>query len=333
MDMAGYYAYRLPLTDRFICRRGPLTSLQECEGFLITPFHHDSGEHWFIKGDGNLDLYAIPVMDMNETPAGWHDFTSKETHINNVTTVSQSLAAGEKCVISRLVRHQGVVNIPKTLEALSLAYPTSMVFCFSSAETGTWLGASPEILLSRKGNRLSTMALAGTRQVNDDAEWDEKNLEEQRIVFKEICRILENNNLIPVSDGQQYSSSFGRIEHLRTDITTYCNDNAELSELIKVAMDLAPTPALGGYPTSNALKMISTIEKFDRNCYGGFCGPVSETGDFNLYALLRSICVDSEGWHMIAGGGITSASDPDKEWLETENKITAISRFIKYTAS
>jgi len=107
----------------------------------------------------------------------------------------------------------------------------------------------------------------------------------------------------------------GKIYHLKS--TFSFDAPADPSKLIA---DLHPTPAVCGQPKKEAMQHILQSENYDRKYYTGYLGPVNFRNKSSLFVNLRCMEVSSEHIVLYLGGGITAASDPEKEWLETEAK-------------
>ena len=184
------------------------------------------------------------------------------------------------------------------------------------------MGATPERLITMSGNRLQTMALAGTRPYGS-SEWGNKEKEEQEFVVREIGNTLKQytaGELIKYSDAETICA--GHLEHLRTTIT------AELSiSPIDAAQALHPTPAVGGVPKQMALDFIGRHEQLDRSLYSGFLGVVSQE-QTSLYVNLRCMSIQDHMATVYVGGGITEKSDPQGEWQEVLQKAKTMGRIL-----
>lgn len=201
------------------------------------------------------------------------------------------------------------------------------VFLYSSPATGTWMGATPELLLSCRDNRIESVALAGTRKARKhQLPWDDKNIEEQALVTSQICDDFIASDLHPCCEGPS-SRRAGNVEHIITEI--YARTPAEWREedTLRLADRLAPTPALAGFPREMALRFIDSNEKIRRLCYGGYIG-LTDGIATRLYVNLRSAILDPAAGEarLYAGGGITAMSDPDEEVSETEDKFKWLTR-------
>ena len=311
----SFYAYRFP-NDSMLSygsSEGYVEGLGT-PGFVIGFFSPDKP---FItipydrikRKDGNQCFYTMPAVS-----------TTFSEYSNEVGKIVNSIHGGKakKIVASRVIVKDTNLDIAEKFYDLCERFPESFVFCFSTPATGCWIGASPELLLESTGGELNSMALAGTREAGAGMPWDEKNIEEQKIVEDYILSCLIGNGLSPVS-GNCFTKSTGSIEHICTLIKAKINPvlNLNLDYLLR---QLSPTPALCGFPKDYAMKMIGESETFDRGCYGGFCGPFHNTNDFHLNVVLRCASVSQKRFCVYVGGGITALSNPEEEWRETELK-------------
>ncbi|MEY3034353.1 MAG: hypothetical protein RLZ86_975, partial [Actinomycetota bacterium] len=97
-------------------------------------------------------------------------------------------------------------------------------------------------------------------------------------------------------------------------------------DALSLARRLCPTPALGGHPRTDALRLIADVEGFDRGRYGGAVGWVDATGDGVWAVTIRcaEFSEDRRRARLVAGGGIVADSDPDAELAETQAKFQAM---------
>lgn len=226
----------------------------------------------------------------------------------------------EKVVLSR----QQIVplrrfNLIELADALFSQDKRAFRYMWFHPESGLWCGATPERLISVEGHRFSTMSLAGTRssESNENTEWTAKEFYEQSVVTETIV-----NGLTPFSESLDVSEvktvQAGNLEHLRTDISGVLKPQYNWWDL---ARELHPTPAVCGAPGFEALEFIQQNEGYDRSFYTGFIGPVSgETDKTDLFVNLRCMRIEDHSAVLYTGGGITSDSSPDDEWLETCRK-------------
>ncbi len=246
-----------------------------------------------------------------------------------------------KIVASKVACLECEVSPLELFDRLCEAYPSACVFLYSTERHGTWIGASPEPILEYRDNTYSSLSLAGTRWGEaEDAEWDQKNIEEQAIVTDFIVDAYKKFGLSPKTKGP-FTLVAGPVMHLATEITAE-GERDDLSLL----RYLCPTPALSGFPRDEARPEIIIWEIPPRECYGGLVGIINEDFSYSTFANLRSgrlhprrtgSTESSESTMstvtytitLRAGAGITHLSDPEKEWEETENKLRTLRKFIE----
>lgn len=210
-------------------------------------------------------------------------------------------------------------------EQLIEDHPNAFVYLVSSPQFGTWIGATPEVLLSMHGRQGYTMSLAGTRKmgatVND---WEEKEMEEQFLVSEYIQNRLLTQELQEIEQHGPFDMEAGPVRHLRTDFSFYSPEK----NAMEIAMELHPTPAVAGVPTKVAQDLIATLEPFHRDLYTGFIGSISEEHSY-LYVNLRCCQIQEGKAFLYLGGGYTNQSIPEDEWEETENKARTLLNSIE----
>ncbi len=260
------------------------------------------------------------------SPAGlWRESTSWPQYRTAIETLVERLKQrGGKTVMSRTICGNHNCDMVQLALDFFEAYPQTYRTIFYTPHTGAWMGASPELLYKIDGDRLYTMALAGTRPLSDGP-WDEKNLEEHRMVADFIEDALADQT-------PYYTRSvlgtlrYGAIEHLLTEFTA----DASQINLERLKTALQPTPAVGGYPRREALDDIAHLEAHRRNLYSGLIEfDAAENSQRLCIVNLRCMQFDAEHYCIYAGGGITSHSDPAAEWAETEAKSAWLREHIK----
>lgn len=329
--MDSFFLYRLPEENKFTGGIGNVVT-GIGYGFIISSFYNREEATLTIVRQEDFSLESLRnINDIKLTDSNSHPIfpfpdqsTIKEDYINDVSEIRSVLRENEKTVYCKTICGEDSIDLYKTLISLDRAFPEAMVYCFHTPQTGTWIGASPEKLLSNKNGILSTMALAGTRKVSETDEWDEKNIGEQRLVTDYISTILEENGLDFSYDPHPSTRKVGKLEHLCTNFHADYHKSFGTERLKRFLYDLSPTPALCGYPKEKSYATIREKERFSRAFYGGFMGPREKDGDFSFYVILRSVSISDTHWCMYAGGGITPFSIPEKEWEETESKAASI---------
>lgn len=303
--------------------------------FIIAPFYAPDQKILSIPDREKFDFDEIDNLiysDYQNHISSLFPFPkssgSKESHRLEVEKIREEIFNGnlKKCVAARCEVGTGRINIHDTFFSLCEAYPEAYIFLFHTSASGTWLGASPELLLARKGTSIRSMALAGTRPANSNEAWSEKNIAEHRIVIDFLSSQFKDSGIITEVEKTQTVNA-GPVEHLRTLVNGLLKSEFRPEEILR---KLSPTPALSGSPKEKAIRLISEYEEFSRGFYGGFCGWTSCEESYEYYVNLRSVRIEPERYCIFAGGGIMQDSDPESEWEETEHKALTIKRQMKF---
>jgi menaquinone-specific isochorismate synthase len=214
--------------------------------------------------------------------------------------------------------------ITAVLARLGATHGDCFRFCIRHGGT-SFVGASPERLIARRGRDIETAALAGTAPVGAAAELlrSAKDRGEQAPVVRAIRAILEPLcATLEVPDEPRIRTLPGML-HLQTPIRGTLG--ASPQHVIELARALHPTPAVGGFPTAAALAWIAEHEPESRGWYAGPVGWFDAAGDGELAVAIRSGLLTATKAHLYAGAGIVRDSDPDAELAETRLKLRALS--------
>lgn len=215
-------------------------------------------------------------------------------------------------------------------EALARAHPQAFVSLVSSSVTGTWLTATPELLLGSGPDGIRTMALAGTQWPQEGTDparlsWPDKIIEEQGLVAEYIRLAFAEAGISGVTETAPATVQAANLCHLRSDFTAPAATPQALSDLLR---RLHPTSAVCGMPKMTARDHILAEEGSSRSFYTGYLGPIGVNGRTDLYVNLRSARASRDQVFLHVGGGIVAASDPALEWQETVEKTKTIAQIL-----
>lgn len=228
----------------------------------------------------------------------------------------------EKVVLAREVAVHADANFDRrvVLEALRSTQPGCTVFA-----DGGFVGASPELLVRRRGRAVESRPLAGTAAGPEGLLHSEKQANEHALVVDAVVAALRAHAVEVAVAGPEVLQ-LATVAHLATHV------RADLREPAPSAVDLAaalhPTPAVAGTPTAAALDAIRRLERFDRGRYAGPCGWVDARGDGEFVVALRSGELDGSAARCFAGAGIVAGSEPGAEWAETQAKLDPMLRAL-----
>lgn len=247
-----------------------------------------------------------------------------------VEAIGQGLA--DKIVLSRIEPRDLAPDhdLAALVQALAGVHPHAFVSLVSSPPTGTWLTATPEVLLTAGPDGIGTMALAGTQWPEpgtDPAEltWPQKIVDEQALVSDFIRVAFAEAGITEVTETPAATVQAANLCHLRSDFTAPPAGPDALADLLR---RLHPTSAVCGMPKAPAQEFILKEEGRTRGYYTGYLGPVSFDGRTDLYVNLRSARVSGDSIYLHVGGGIVAASDPALEYDETVEKTRTIARVL-----
>lgn len=220
-------------------------------------------------------------------------------------------------------------DVVSQFERLERAYPEAFVNLISVPGNGTWMGATPELLLESSECHFRTVSLAGTQPFPLDAElseatWNQKEIEEQAMVSRYIIEQFKTIRLREFIETGPKTVRAGNMIHLKTEYTVDLTE-IDMPELSTVMMNLLhPTSAVCGMPKQPALDFIIEYEYLNREFYSGYLGPVNIGGMTRLYVNLRCMQILRTRAVLYAGAGITHYSIPKKEWEETALKCQTL---------
>lgn len=199
---------------------------------------------------------------------------------------------------------------------------------------GLWIGATPELLLSDDSNQFRTVALAGTKTLEENQNlseiaWTQKEIEEQAFVSRYIINCFKKIRLREFHEHGPKTIQAGSLAHLKTEfIVNY--EELSFDNLSDQMLELLhPTSAVCGMPIAYTKPWIEKTENYNREFYSGFLGPVNFQNSTQLFVNLRCMKIDGKIARFYAGAGITEDSVAGKELLETEMKMNVLMSMLK----
>ncbi|MEU5840867.1 isochorismate synthase [Rhodococcus sp. NPDC047139] len=270
---------------------------------------------------------------------------SESEHIDRVETARRLLRSDEnellKVVLARalVLRAGRPVDPHHLLAALTRTDPQHNGFLVDlSAAGGAWtgrhlVGSSPEVLVRRRGDRVTAHPLAGSAPRHHDPEIDRatadrlaasaKNLAEHAHVIDAIRSALAPLCVDLDIPERPSVTSTRQLWHLGTPIEGRLRDPDVTA--LDLALAVHPTPAICGTPTAAARDLIRATEG-DRGFYAGALGWCDAAGDGEWMVTIRCAVTEPDGYGLTAyaGGGIVADSDPADELAETTVKFGTV---------
>jgi salicylate biosynthesis isochorismate synthase len=333
---AGFEPASLIVPEVAIVRRGAEPSVQLTLTVGASP--DDTPEDLLARLERRLaELRSDPLPLLDPAPTGRFQIASAmppEHFEAAVARAVELIREGEleKIVLAREVQ----VHAPRPYDPAAVfgvlreEFPSCFVFCVGRGDS-TLIAASPELLVRREGQRVSTLALAGsTRRSADPAVddhlgeqllRDESYREEHAIVARRIERTLRPHAIWVAAAPEPELVRIANIQHLATPIRAQL---AAPLDALALAGLMHPTPAVGGEPLLRAAPLIPALEGLDRGWYSGPVGWTDAAGDGELCVALRCALLNGSVARCYAGNGIVRDSDPARELAETEVKLQAL---------
>ncbi|MBJ7222344.1 isochorismate synthase [Brenneria sp. L3-3C-1] len=289
--------------------------------------------HWFCRTG-----LTMPVL--NDCPS-LPDIVTTQPRPNRdifIDLASQAVRATRegkltKVVLSRLLDIELSAPVDhRVLLARLLAREPDAYHFYVPLDDGALLGASPELLLRKSGRDLHSTPLAGSaaranippadrragQQLLDSA----KDGYEHRVVINEMRRVLTSRcRQLHIPETPQLLST-ATLWHLATAISGETATDAD--NALSLACLLHPTPALCGYPTDTARRLIADLEPFERGLFGGIVGWCDAQGNGEWVVTIRCGEVRENRVRLFAGAGIVPDSQPVSEWNETGVKLSTM---------
>ena len=321
-----------------------LQDLNGKTGFVLAPFHADNRQPIVLI---RPDRVAKGWPEIKEALADWESASEAMTPPNNDTAYAKDSRRAYAEAFSRFITplRQGIfqklvlarsedMDLPAGFSPLATFinacnnYPRMMISLVHTPVTGTWIGSTPEIILSEEQDRWHTVSLAGTMPVVNEGmpeEWGTKNREEQALVSTYLRETLQSIGADVREEGP-YTARAGQVMHLKTDFYFHMDRTTHLGDVLH---QLHPTPAVCGLPKQAAYDFILQNEGHNRSYYAGIIGWLNpDDGQTALYVNLRCMHLSDGKATLYAGGGILPSSVEELEWEETRHKMETIRKAV-----
>jgi isochorismate synthase len=229
---------------------------------------------------------------------------------------------------ARTVLQRLVADDPSANAYLADLTPAGGRYCGAAL-----IGASPELLVARRGDVVTCQPFAGSAPRFADPAADRasgaklaesaKNRHEHAVVIDEVRKALAPFCVDLQIAPTPHLSATAAVWHLSTEISGKLREKSTTA--LDLAMALHPTPAVGGVPTDLAAALIARLEG-NRGFYAGAVGWCDAAGDGRWVVSIRcaQLAADRRSAAAHSGGGIVAESDPDDEVAETTTKFTTI---------
>ena len=204
------------------------------------------------------------------------------------------------------------------------------------------VGASPEILVTLVGEKVTVRPIAGTRPRGKDEAEDTQFEKDLLADPKEIAEHVQLMDLgrndvgrvaktgtVNVTDSM-IIEKYSHVMHIVSNVEGTIKNKLSAIDVLKASF---PAGTVSGAPKVRAMEIINELEKTKRGVYSGAVGYLGFDGDMNVAIAIRTAVIKDNVLYVQAGAGIVSDSVPKNEWVETQNKAKAILRSAELAQS
>lgn len=297
----------------------------------------EDGSRWITHvGEEPLPHWETPPKTMTRRAPGPSTFEVRSSRppaewCDAVATATGRIRGGEldKVVLAReiVVTADKLIPIADVLVRLRHQYPGCFIFSVDG-----FVGATPELLVSRHADVVRAQPMAGTAPRRGDPEADARIAAALLAspVYRhehEVTIDMVHDTLLPFcsyldDEAEPSVVPLANVQHLATTVEgKLSHPPASVLELVAA---LHPTPAVCGRPRQAALQLIAEVEGLVRGRYAGTVGWVDRAGNGQWAVSIRCAQIDGTSARLYGGNGIVGDSDPDTELAETRAKLQAM---------
>ena len=266
---------------------------------------------------------------------------SKKEYFSMVNKAKKYIYDGEiiQAVISQRFSKKISVDPLKIYESLKKINPSPYMYYLDLKDFHI-VGSSPEMLVRLENGEISTNPIAGTSprgktKTEDDSIALELQSDEKEVAEHTMLLDLGRNDLGRVSIPGTVKVSklmkvdrYSHVMHLVSEVKGRLVEGLNSSDVLQACF---PAGTVSGAPKVRAMEIISELEKDKRGPYAGAIGYFDFQGNMDTAISIRTLLIKDGIAHVQAGGGIVHDSIPEKEYMETIHKSSAVIKAIEET--
>ena len=265
--------------------------------------------------------------------------TSKNKFLRMVNKAKKYIKIGDIFQVVLSQRFEAKLS-KKPLEIykkLRVTNPSPFMYFFNF-EDFQIIGASPEILVRLRDNKITVRPIAGTRPRG-------KNLKEDNFFAKDLLKDKKelSEHLMLLDLGRNDAGKVSKVGTVKVTESFMIEKYSHVMHIVSNVMGvynkkfskfrslLAGFPAgtVSGAPKIRAMEIIDELETTRRKVYAGGIGYFTANGEFDTCIALRTAVAKNKKFYVQAGAGIVADSNPIKEYEETVNKAKALMNALK----
>ena len=264
---------------------------------------------------------------------------SKKKFINNVKKAKNYIKIGDifQVVLSQRFETKLTKKPLEIYKKLRKTNPSPFMYFFNFNDFQI-IGASPEILVRLRNNKITIRPIAGTRPRGKNKREDlfyEKNLLKDKKELSEHLMLLDlgrndtgkvsKTNTVRVTESFKIER-YSHVMHIVSNVEGKFNNKYTNFDTLLSGF---PAGTVSGAPKIRAMEIIDELETTRRKVYAGGIGYFSANGDFDTCIALRTAITKNNKFYVQAGAGIVADSKPINEFKETENKAKALLKALE----
>jgi len=313
--------------------------------FIINIFNDEKINNYQKKYDDiNFELFKLSIQSSIKNLDNTKEKTIKEIKIKSNTPKNKFLNMVNKAkkyiklgdifqvVLSQRFEAKLTKKPLEIYKKLRITNPSPFMFFFNFNDFQI-IGASPEILVRLRDNKITVRPIAGTRprgKTNKEDIYYEKDLLKDKKELSEHLMLLDlgRNDAGKVSkiNSVKVTESFiiERYSHVMHIVSNVIGEYNKKFSKFKSLLAGFPAGTVSGAPKIRAMEIIDELETTRRKVYAGGIGYFSANGEFDTCIALRTAVAKNKKFYVQAGAGIVADSKPIKEYEETVNKAKAL---------
>ena len=259
---------------------------------------------------------------------------SKKQFLENVKKAKKYIQIGDifQVVLSQRFETKLTKKPLSIYKRLRLTNPSPFMFYFNFNDFQI-IGASPEILVRLRNNKVTIRPIAGTRprgkNLSEDNFYKKDLLSDKKEISEHLMLLdLGRNDIGKISKintvkvTEQFKiEKYSHVMHIVSNVTGEFDKKRSKYDTLMAGF---PAGTVSGAPKIRAMEIIDELEKNKRKIYAGGIGYFSANGDFDTCIALRTALAKNGKYYVQAGAGIVADSIPEKEFQETVNKSKAL---------
>ncbi len=264
---------------------------------------------------------------------------SKQKFLSNVKKAKKYIKIGDifQVVLSQRFETKLSKNPIEIYKKLRKTNPSPFMYFFNFKDFQI-IGASPEILVRLRNNKVTIRPIAGTRPRGRNKKQDlffEKDLLNDKKELSEHLMLLDLGrndtgkvskiNTVKVTESFSIER-YSHVMHIVSNVEGVFNNKYSKFETMLSGF---PAGTVSGAPKIRAMEIIDELETTKRKVYAGGIGYFSANGEFDTCIALRTAIAKNKKFYVQSGAGIVADSKPQNEYLETVNKAKALLKAIE----